>query len=55
MRKKKLFYASYERCCIILLAIIYLQIFMNQTLGTTLVRHQVKLEKHHSQRHYWFL
>lgn len=52
--KKRLFYASYE-CCIILLVIAYLQIFMNQTLGTTLVRHQVKLEKHHSQRHYWFL
>lgn len=53
--KKRLFYASYEWCCIILLVIAYLQIFMNQTLGTTLVRHQVKLEKHHSQRHYWFL
>lgn len=53
--EKETFYASYEWCCIILLVIAYLQIFMNQTLGTTLVRHQVKLEKHHSQRHYWFL
>lgn len=53
--EKETFYVmSYEWCCIILLAIVYLQIFMNQTPGTTLVRHQVKLEKHHSQRHYWF-
>lgn len=52
--KKRLFYSSYEWCSIILLVIAYLQIFMNQTPGTTLVRHQVKLEKHHSQQHYWF-